>query len=182
MRWQAFSKGIAQNLHPFGQDLLVFLQEDRQVRILPGYGWMDGGCLVLAAALRAWSQGRLGIAAWMRECAQTDDGLLVDHYAATVLDEDVFLLLDADGLGTVEDFTAKMDLEQTSGGFLVVDALPYFEQACIGQRPKIEANLYPGNPVPTLVSGLVQAFGDFTMDRIWLGWPERGLDAVVMRP
>lgn len=182
MRWQSFDDGIAQNLHPFGQDLQAFLQQDHQLQILPGCGWMDGGCLILAAALRTWSQGKLGVAAWMRECAHTDDGLLVDHYAATVLDEDVLVLLDGDGLGTYGDFTAKMGLEQASEGFLVVDAMPYFEMACAGRRPDVEANLYPNNPVPELARRLGNAFGDFSMDRIWLGWPERSLNDASMCP
>ncbi len=182
MRWQSFDEGVAQNLHPFGQDLQAFLQEDRQLQILPGHGWMDGGCLVLAAALRTWSRGRLGVAAWMRECGQSDDGLLIDHYAASILEEDVLVLFDGDGLGTADDFTAKMGLERAPEGFLVVDAMSYFEQACSGLRPGVEANLYPDNPVPALVKRLAGAFGEFSMDRIWLGWPDCELGAEPTQP
>lgn len=110
----------------------------------------------------------------MRECAHADNRLVVDHYAANIVDEDELLLLDGDGLGTAEDFASKMGMEGVAEGFLIVDALPYFEAACAGMRPALEANLYPSNQVATLVKRLTETFGGFSMERVWLGWPEVG--------
>lgn len=172
MRWQSFVEGVAQNQHPFGADLQAFLWEESQVELLPECGWLDGGCLILASAIRAWSLGQAGIAAWVRPYDQSPDGLLVDHYAATLCDEGQLLFIDGDGIGTEDDFIEKMGMEPDRGGFLMPDALVLFDAACAGQRPCNEVNLAPRNPAALLARRLGQAFGPFSMERVWLGWPE----------
>ncbi len=61
-----------------------------------GYGFLDGGCLDFAIALRNWSRGRFTLTALRRAGSNADD-----HAMATTMDGR--LHLDADGLGTTVD-------------------------------------------------------------------------------
>lgn len=171
-RWQNFDDGTAQNRHPFGADLHAFLWAESQVKLLQQCGWLDGGCLILASAVRTWSLDQCGVAAWVRPDEQSPGGLLVDHYAATLCDEGKLLFIDGDGIGTEDDFIEKMSMELVQDGFLMPDALALFDAACAGQRPCHEANLALQNPSALLARRLGETFGAFSMDRIWLDWPE----------
>lgn len=172
MRWQDATISPTQNVHPFGRELVQLLWDENTLALLPDCGWFDGGCLILCSALHQWSQGVLQPSAWVRVI---DGHLQCDHWAVWGQFDDVLLLFDGDGVGTELDFTAKMRLEGCADGELLTDCLRLFEAACAGRRPADEANLYPGNPVASLVRLLDRHIGSFSTQRIRLGWPDTDL-------
>lgn len=66
-----------------------------------GYGFMDGGCRMLAEALVEWSGGKLTL--WAVH--KTDDPVTVQHMVAAWRDE---VFLDCDGICRAAEMTAKM--------------------------------------------------------------------------
>lgn len=178
-RWQDLSSSPTLNVHPLGAHLVDVLWAEEALDLLPGYGWLDGGCLVLCCALQQWSGGVLSPCAWVRNTSDGDQR--IDHWAVSTQIESEHLFLDGDGLGTEADLVAKMTLEGRADGQLVLDAGALFALACDGKRPIEEANLYPGHPVNELVRHLNIQLGAFSLDHIVLGWPDRGLGLPAAR-
>lgn len=102
------------NLTAWGHTLYEFLQSDEQLSLLNGYGWLDGGCMVLARALHAWSPQELEIVAWCpgEQTEPDPSSLCVQHYAVAMAGGPLGkILVDGDGLSSEEDFRRKMGFE-----------------------------------------------------------------------
>lgn len=174
MHWQDHSTCPVTNAHPFGEDLCQFLWDEKQLELLPDYGWLDGGCLILSAALYTWSGGQLTPRAWV---FSGKDGLVVDHWVATVIIDCIEIVIDGDGVGTVDDLSTKMAYESSNDGWLSDQSAQFFADATHGRRPLEEANLWTDQVVHELTRRLAREFGSFDLDRLSLGIPDCDMGA-----
>lgn len=154
--------GEQSNLSPFGRILHQWLYEPAQMQLLPDWGWVDGGCLILTEALRKWSHGLLQPSAWVFD---HQGQVVVSHYAAKHRcsgSGDVFI--DGDGLSTESEMLAKLNYESWGRKHrLAPDGANFFQEAVMGLRPAIEANL-PGyeHISMTLAKKMAHEFGPFS--------------------
>jgi hypothetical protein len=91
---------------PFGRALRRYLQSNRALELLPGCGWMDGGCLILREALIFWSEGTLHAGASIRS---RQSRAYVDHGFAWLEDSNRRILLDGDGVQDVAGMCRKLE-------------------------------------------------------------------------
>lgn len=119
--------------------------------LLPGFleetkfGFQDGGCLMFAEALRAWSRGSLALAAVYR----TDRAPAKAQHVLAQFGADLYL--DSDGAGTAADMTAKM--------------AAFNSLRCTQVRPYVrlagDAIPHDSNLVAMLARRMQRRFGDF---------------------
>lgn len=161
--------GNVQNHTPFGEHLQSFLAEN--IDVLPGFGWMDGGCLALAQAMRVWGPAMFEPVAWVSwldgmqpaEVSRSidDSRILVQHYAVACELEDLTLVIDGDGVGAVVDFEQKMTALERRPGFIHPDAARLIESS--NSRSDLEVNLAQASPyISEIVKRLRREFGDFS--------------------
>lgn len=91
------------NLHPFGHQLQSFCRSDAGLRLLPGHGYLDGGCFALARALTQRLQ-KLAATIWVIEYRH-----VIQHAVCRVsTDDNRVFFLDGDGAGSQFDVLHKM--------------------------------------------------------------------------
>lgn len=96
-----------QNHHPFDLALHRFLWDSSRCCRSSGYGWLDGGCLILCDAFVKWGNGALYPGGIVRK-AKTGDSFL-DHAFAFIesSDSQSRILIDGDGLQSSEVMRRK---------------------------------------------------------------------------
>lgn len=138
-------------IHPYSRinrSLHRFLFATRQMNLLDGYGWNDGGCWTLAQALVQWSQGKAAlIGVW--SCHQNPP--LLEHLAVKYND----LYLDADGIMTADEliYVKMADNEMRPGCYLAPVSLELLHAQ---KQIELDAQV-----VPILVGRLQKRFGNF---------------------
>src|SRR3546814_15616958 len=110
---------------------------------------MDGGCLALDQAMRVWGPGMLEPVAWVTwldgvqptEAARSidDSRVLVQHYAVAYELGDLTLVIDGDGIGTVDDFEQRMTALERRPGFINPNDARLIESSNL--RRDLEVNL-----------------------------------------
>ena len=126
MRLQSFTGGTVRNRHPFGRQLRRFAVAELAWFVdAAGSGFQDGGCLMFAAALQAWSADRLSLAA-LRHPGR---GGQAQHVVARMPSAGGDMFLDSDGVGTGHDLLAKMDAFEGRAGWMLGSYSPECERA-----------------------------------------------------
>lgn len=115
-RLQRIRSGRVANASGFGRVLARLCRSDAMLEPMPDHGFMDGGCLSLALAIRAW----LGEDVVRIRFAGRPGRL--DHAVAEIAIGDRAYLLDADGLGTWDDVREKLRSLESCPGASLVDA------------------------------------------------------------
>lgn len=106
-RWGAVTRTGYRNYHPLGQALKRALARPAVRGLLPGYGWLDGGCLQLTDALVRWSGGGLEPGGALRRLSSGSPFL--DHaFAFCRLADGTPVLWDGDGLHDEALFREKL--------------------------------------------------------------------------
>jgi len=91
------------NLHLLGRQLQTFCRSDAGLMLLPGHGYLDGGCFALARALTQRLQS-MSATIWVIE-----DHQVIQHAVCRVSTRDNgALFLDGDGVGYPIDVLRKM--------------------------------------------------------------------------
>lgn len=122
-----------------------------QYDLLPGFGWMDGGCLILASALQRWGQlDDVYIQLWVFRQAPGR----FDHFAAGVRTHSGLVLIDSDGVATQEELCLKMEQEEGVKGF--VEPLRSYELEQVLRQDEI---FYDEERVQALVRRIIATFG-----------------------
>lgn len=98
--YQNIVNGEVYNLHPLGREIQEF--SISQIHLLPGHGFMDGGCLAFAKGMMACV---IGIQAKLI-CAGRDQ--VCDHVSIELTTRDGLIYLDVDGLATQGELLTKM--------------------------------------------------------------------------
>lgn len=106
MRLSSVRGGRFRNHHPFGKALRRFLNSGEPIALLPGCGWVDGGCFILREALILWSNDELNPGATLR---RRGDRLYVDHGFAWIDVGAGRVLVDGDGLQDEEGLRRKLE-------------------------------------------------------------------------
>src|SRR3546814_15236667 len=120
---------------------------------------MDGGCLALDQAMRVWGPGMLEPVAWVTwldgvqptEAARSidDSRVLVQHYAVAYELGDRTLVIDGDGIGTVDDFEQNMTALERRPGLIHPDAARLIESSNL--RSDLVFILAPASPSLTAI-------------------------------
>lgn len=169
-----WDQGEDGNLSPFGRALHAWLNEDEQIEMLPSFGWVDGGCLVLSQALRQWSLGELGTSVWqLKECSPAgEDNWTISHYCAKVPGKDVHI--DGEGLFTHQEMLKKLNHTSLPNGIVHVRARfdkeeTLLQEALSGKRPDFEASWHGLEGVASeLARKLHREFGPYRLDVLGL--------------
>jgi hypothetical protein len=115
-RLQRIRTGRVSNASGFGRALARLCRSDAMLEPMPDHGFMDGGCLSLALAIRMWlGEDVVGIRFAGRP------GRL-DHAVAEIAIGGRAYILDADGLGTWDDVREKLRILESCPDALPVDA------------------------------------------------------------
>lgn len=139
---------------PFGRALHRFLQSNGVLALLPGCGWLDGGCLILREALVQWGSGELspGVSARTREAKS-----FVDHGFAWLDLNGQRIILDGDGVQDEEGLQRKLELLE--------GVRP--SQIHFGQHSSVVAGILVDQSASTLLADrLSRRFGRFSPDLI----------------
>lgn len=101
---QSINDAFTVNHHAFGVDVHDFCNQDDNITVFPGHGFMDGGCFAFAIAM----QDYIGISAETQLYSVGRAGLR-DHIVLQVINnEGMALYIDGDGLATEQDLLEKM--------------------------------------------------------------------------
>lgn len=101
--------GKFRNHHRFGKTLQATLETNEALEVLPGCGWLNGGCMILSHALVAWSQGALQQGA----CLRSKNGMkYVDHAFAWCTVDGERWLFDGDGLQLEPELRTKLNVRE----------------------------------------------------------------------
>ena len=154
-RIQHVSFSVVINHHPFGSDLHAFCARNADVFL--DHGFMDGGCLAFAKALKIWIPSRNKIKIVGRK------GICDHAVLEAIAPEGMPLYLDGDGLATKADLIEKMrSLESCPDP--VIEPLPTNTGEMID---------YMETGIPfQIVRRLRKEFGDWEQNRISLKWVE----------
>ena len=106
LRLSSIRGGRFVNHLPFGRALRRYLQSAQALELLPGCGWLDGGCLILRDALTHWSKGALRAGASVRSHRSVT---YVDHGFAWFEANGQRILLDGDGLQDAAGLRQKLE-------------------------------------------------------------------------
>lgn len=158
-RLQRIGRGRVSNGSGFGKAFARLCRSDAMLAEMPDFGFMDGGCLSLALAVREW----LGADVARIRFAGRPGRL--DHAVAEIAIDGRPYLLDGDGLGTWDDVREKLrSLESCDGALLVEADLATAAEHGIGDDGRHRA-----------LAGILSAhFGAATPQAAWLdaGWSE----------
>lgn len=83
--------------NPFSRKLNRFLFSSKNMSLLPGYGWNDGGCWTLAQAMHLWSGGKAELKAVYSYITKNGRPIM-QHVVVQVPGTELYL--DADGILT----------------------------------------------------------------------------------
>jgi hypothetical protein len=117
-RLQRIGRGRVSNGSGFGRAFARLCRSDAMLAEMPDFGFMDGGCLSLALAVREW----LGPDVARIRFAGRPGRL--DHAVAEISIDGRPYLLDGDGMGTWDDVREKLRILEACDGALLVDADP----------------------------------------------------------
>lgn len=136
-----------------------FLWSSAQVKLIPEFGWNDGGCLILAMALREWSRNELVIQAVWRE--QKPLKPIIQHFVCYSDKTDRYI--DADGVMTKQGLLLwKMaNLEHVPDCYVNAD----FSIELVIKEGEIPHDL---NASSILAKRIESKFGSFSQARIHL--------------
>ena len=115
-RLQRIGRGRVSNGSGFGSAFARICRSDAMLAEMPDFGFMDGGCLSLALAVREW----LGPDVARIRFAGRPGRL--DHAVAEISIDGRSYLLDGDGMGTWDDVREKLRILEACDGALLVDA------------------------------------------------------------
>jgi hypothetical protein len=136
----------------FSKKFKRFLFSNRQLDLLPGYGWNDGGCWTLAQAIREWSGDSVPLYA-VYSYLEKAGRPIVQHLVVELPDQN--LHLDADGILTAYELL----VDKMEDSEMVDD--PYLAPFRKDLVRFDEIELLPG--VATILSKrLKNRFGDFS--------------------
>lgn len=173
-----FNSASVKNQHVFGTSLQAFCRNDSNIDLLPGHGFMDGGCLALAVSLKQWIDVSLmftnkpvskffGVGSDKCSLEHVVLGVPVQYYGDGDLLVDDLVFLDCDGVSSEADLLAKMQGLEGLQSPYVYEIIP---DNCSDTVAYIEANFdiysYAESFVPIeLTTRLAKRFGDFESER-----------------
>lgn len=155
-RLQRIGRGRLANLTPFGRESRSYCGSSAMLAHMPDHGFLDGGCLSLALAVRKW----LGAGVEVRFCAGSGR---LQHAVAEVVVGGRLLYLDGDGLATKADLAAKMTLLESTPGIELIDAT--IDQAAA-------AGIVDDGRSDALAAALAERFGSEPPTEAWLAGPD----------
>lgn len=164
---QDIQNGTVVNHHPFGVDLQKFCDSDEAIAILPGHGFMDGGCYALAVAL----QRHIGENGLRSSLVMVGRPGVVDHIVAAVaLPGGAIAYLDADGMADEASLRRKM-LELV---FIASpDALVVLSPLDSAEAERQGVYDYQAQNVPdALLSLMRRQLGEIDLERLSLDWAD----------
>jgi hypothetical protein len=125
----------------FNKQWKRFLFSNKNLALLDGYGWNDGGCWTLAEAIRIWANNERIIridAVWSAATKRSDRDIL-NHVVIQVIPHGVYL--DGDGILTFGQLVdVKMPSELVKGRCYIRPLLEVFEYTKICNAFGIELN------------------------------------------
>lgn len=164
---QTISKTKVSNYYNFGKKLQKWCKEHTNLVLdTIGCGYMDGGCRVLAEALQVWSKGYL-----VPKVMYSTHG--DEHVVSTLkTDQGYLILLDADGMGSMENLRKKMHLLEGVECDYSVKALS--DNTTIKNYRDTHPDL-----IKNIADTLQESFGDFKPSMIIKGLNNIQLPTVI---
>lgn len=141
---QQFCGGVVENATDFGSDIQRFFKANMHHIVSEiGCGWMDGGCLTAALAIKGWIGEDAEIYALCR------DSGVVDHVAVRLCGQDLYI--DADGLCRGSELVEKMRrVEMAHWNLSLLPFVSVADNSSLESYPKI---------ISLLTRGLRNKFG-----------------------
>jgi hypothetical protein len=146
-----------------------FLFSGRNLALLDGYGWNDGGCWTLAEAIKIWANNERIVrldAVWSAAIKRLDRDIL-NHVVVQLIPHGIYL--DGDGILTFRQLVdEKMPDELVKGQCYVRPLLDVFEYTNVCESFGIEFNQKAAS---ILAERLEKRFGSFHQAINSIGFP-----------
>jgi hypothetical protein len=143
----------------FNKQWKRFLFSNKNLALLDGYGWNDGGCWTLAEAIKMWANSERIVrldAVWSTATKRSDRDIL-NHVVVQLLPHGIYL--DGDGLLTFKKLVnVKMPNELVVGQCYVRPLYDVYDYLKSCERFGIELN---ANAATILAERLEKRFGSF---------------------
>ncbi|MCA6372154.1 MAG: hypothetical protein IM631_12310 [Cytophagales bacterium] len=153
----------------FNRQWKRFLFSSRNLALLDGYGWNDGGCWTLAEAIKIWANNERIVrldAVWSAAIKRSDRDIL-NHVVVQLIPHGIYL--DGDGILTFRQLVdEKMPDELVNGHCYIRPLLDMFEYSKVCESFGIEFN---EKAASILAERLEKRFGSFHQAINSIGFP-----------